>query len=252
MKIEKDYFSATLRMKGLKNPWISANIRSEMDLMKWDRAFGFAPADLKGRLHLQARAEGVYATRVEKKATLRRTTVDTVITSIPHFSLNTSLRNGYFKLASRPEAANNINFDIDAACTGSDYKKTRLAVDNLNAKVLDSYIKGFFRLDNLGDGTVEAGLETIFHLADIRKVYPLDSMDLAGDLAVHIKTKGSYQPDKHRFPVIQADLSLDNGSIQTKYYPHPLEKMHAGARITSRSTDEDKLEETQDAEPAAQ
>ncbi len=233
--LEKDFFSATFRMKGLKSPWISANIRSEMDLMKWDRAFGFAPADLKGRLHLQARAEGVYATRIEKKVTLRRTTVDTVITSIPHFTLNTSLHNGYFKLASRPEAVTNINFDVDAACTGSDYKKTKLTVQHFNANVLGSYIKGFFRLDNLGDGTVEAGLETIFHLANINKVYPLDSMDLAGDLAVHIKTKGSYQPDKHLFPVTQADLSLDNGSIQTKYYPHPLEKIHAGARIISRS-----------------
>lgn len=233
--LEKDYFSATLRMKGLKSPWISANIRSEMDLEKWDRAFGFAPADLKGRLHLQARAEGVYATRIEKKVTLRRTTTDTVIKSIPRFSLNTSLRNGYFKLASRPEAVTNINFDVDAACAGSDYKKTKLTVDNFNANVLGSYIKGFFRLDDLGDASVEAGLETIFHLADIRKVYPLDSMDLAGDLAIHIKTKGSYQPDHKKFPVTEAHLSLDNGSIQTKYYPHPLEKIHAGARIISRS-----------------
>jgi AsmA protein len=233
--LEKDYFSATLRMKGLKSPWISANIRSEMDLEKWDRAFGFAPADLKGRLHLQSRAEGAYATRIEKKTTLRGTTTDTVISSIPHFSLSASLRNGYLKLASRPEAVSNISFDVDAACTGSDYKKTKLSMDIFNANVLGSYIKGFFRLDNLGDASIEAGLETVFHLADIKKVYPLDSMELAGDLAIHIKTKGSYQPAHHLFPVTQADLSLDNGSIQTKYYPYPVEKIHAGARIISRS-----------------
>ncbi|WP_431212839.1 hypothetical protein ACQ86N_45490 [Puia sp. P3] len=64
---------------------------------------------------------------------------------------------------------------------------------------------------------------------------PLDSLDLAGDLSVHIKTKGNFLPSKQKFPVTEADLRLDNGSIQTKYYPHPLEKIQVAARITSRN-----------------
>ena len=38
--IDKDYFSAMLRMKGLKQPSIYTKVNSEMDLEKWDRAFG--------------------------------------------------------------------------------------------------------------------------------------------------------------------------------------------------------------------
>ena len=233
--LDKDYFSATLKTKGLKTPWISARVRSELDLEKWDRAFGFAPADLKGRLSLQLQAEGQYATRIEHTTTIRTTKTDTIITSIPHFSLLSSLKNGFLKFPSRPQAVRDISFDLVAGCPDNDYRHTTLKLENFNANVLTSYIKGFFRLDNAANLTIDGGLETVFHLADIKKVYPLDSMDLAGDLSVHLHTKGSYQPARHQFPVTQADLSLQNGSVQTKYYPHPLEKIQVAARIISNS-----------------
>ncbi|HLZ88599.1 MAG TPA: AsmA-like C-terminal region-containing protein, partial [Puia sp.] len=230
----KDYFNADLKLKGLKTPWVAANIQSEMDLEKWDQALGFAPADLKGRYTLQLKAEGRYATRVGRTTTLRRTKLDTVVTSIPHFTLTSTLRNGFCKLPSRPEAVSGISFDLDASCPDNDYHHTRLTVDNFNARVLTSYLKGFFHLDNATNFSIEAGLETVFHLADLKKVYPLDSMDLAGDLSAHVRTKGNYLPAKHQFPVTEADLRLDNGRIQTKYYPHPLEQIQVGARLTSK------------------
>ena len=217
--LDKDYFGASLKIKGLKTPWLSASVRSEMDLEKWDRAFGFAPADLKGRYTLRLKAEGRY---------------DSLAGHIPRFSLTSTLRNGYYKLPSKPEAITDISFDLDASCTDGDYRHTKGSLDNFNAKVLGSFLKGYLRLDNAADLSVEGGLETVFHLADLKKVYPLDSLDLAGDLSAKIRTKGVYLPAKHRFPITEADLRLDNGSIQTKYYPHPLEQIRVGARLTSK------------------
>ena len=233
--LDKDYFSAVMRVRGMKAPWISCRVRSELDLEKWDRAVGFAPADLKGRLALQLQAEGQYATRIERKVGLRKTTVDTVIASIPHFTLNAKVRDGFLKFASRPEAIRAITFDVDASCPDNDHRHVRLKLDNLSARALSSHIQGFFRLDDPANRSIEAELETVLHLADLKKVYPLDNVDVAGDLSVRLKTKGNYLPDRHRFPVTEADLQLQNGSVHTKYYPHPLEKMQVGARVISRS-----------------
>ncbi len=189
--IDKDYFSAVLKWKGFRQPYISARINSEMDLEKWHRAFGVSPFAVKGRYSLHFLADGNYATRVVRTTTLRKTKLDTVITSIPQFNLTSSLTNGYFKYASRPEAVKNISFNLDAFCTDEDYRHTRLSLDNINATVLSSYIKGFLKLGNAKTFPVDAELETVFHLSDIKKVVPLDSMDLAGDLnGSHIKTKG--------------------------------------------------------------
>jgi AsmA protein len=232
--VDKDYFSAILRMKGLTSPSVALKLRSEMDLEKWDRAIGFAPLDLKGHYTLQLLADGKYATRVVRTTSLRKVKIDTVISSIPSFTLRSSLRNGYVKYASKPESINNISFNLDASCPDNDYRHTRLSLDDLNANVLSSTIKGFCKLDDAGNFPIDAGLETLFHLADIKKVVPLDSMDLAGDLTVHLRTKGNFQPDKHRFPVTQADLQLSNGKVQTKYYPHPLENIQVSARVTSK------------------
>ena len=233
-RLGKDYFDAKLSVKGSKSPWVSATVRSEMDLEKWDRAMGFAPADLRGRYTLQLNAEGRYATRVKRTSTLRKTKLDTVVVSIPHFTLVSSLRNGYCKIPSRPEAINDIGFDLNAACADNDYHHTRLAIENLNARILGNYLKGFFHLTGVDPISVEAGLETVVHLADLKKAWPIDSLDLAGDLNVHVQTKGVYLPAKHQFPVTEADLRLDNGRIQTKYYPHPLEQIQVGARLTSK------------------
>lgn len=231
--LDKDYFSAALQVKGLRSPWIAARVRSELDLEKWDRALGFAPADLKGHLSLRGQATGTYATRIEQKAGLRKTTSDTIITSIPHFAVNSSLRGGLLKLATRPEAIRDIDFDLDASCADNNYHHTRLYLDNLNARALTSHLKGYFRLENAETFPVDAALQTTIHLADIKKVYPLDSTDLSGDLTVGVTTKGSYQPARHQFPVTRADLRLDNGRIATKYYPHPLENIQVSATITN-------------------
>lgn len=233
--IEKDYFSAILRMDGLTSPSIQAKIRSEIDLEKWDRAFGIAALDLKGRYRMQLSADGQYATKVVRTTTLRRTKIDTVISSIPTFTLTSSLKDGYLKYASRPEAISNISFALDASCADNDYRHTRLSMENLNANVLTSSIKGFFKLGTTTPASIDAGLETVLHLADIKKVIPLDSMDLAGDVSVHIKAKGEFQPSKKQFPVTEASLQLTGGTIQTKYYPHPLENIQVSARVTSRS-----------------
>jgi AsmA protein len=257
--LDKDYFSAILNVKGLKAPWISAKVNAALDLSKLDNAFGIAPVDLKGSFNLHLQADGQYATRIVRKTTVRKTILDTVISSIPRFSFTSSLHNGYFKFTSLPEAISGISFDMNAACGDNNYKDAHLAIDNINANVLTSYIKGFFHIGRPGDTPpthtppaatpsgdtpsgatpsaagfpIDAGLVTVFHLSDIKKVYPLDSMDLAGDLSVHIKTKGNYQPDKHQFPVTRADLQLSNGRVKTKYYPDPLENIQVSALVTN-------------------
>jgi AsmA protein len=233
--IDKDFFSASLQLKGLSQPWIKGHIQSRMDLEKWNQAVGIRAVELKGLYDIDAEAEGQYATRVVRRESLRHVTYDTVVTSIPRFTLRSSLSKGYFKYASFPEAVKDISFRLDASCADSDYRNTRLEMGNINAAVLTNYIKGFIKLSDIRGFRIDANLESVFHLSDIKKVMPLDSLDLAGDLKLHFSSYGSYQPARKLFPIIVADLRLDNGALQTKYYPHPLENIQVSARISNSS-----------------
>ncbi|HVU55084.1 MAG TPA: AsmA-like C-terminal region-containing protein [Puia sp.] len=229
----KDYFSGSLQFRGLSQPWIKARVFSEMDLAGWNKIAGIKTIDLRGRYDIQADAEGQYSTKVISHVGLRKTTYDTVITSIPKFTIHSALSNGYFKYASLPEAVKDISFKLDASCADNDYKNTRIDLRNINASLLGSYIRGFLKLGNAHDFPVDASLRSVINLADLKKAIPMDSLELGGDLAVNISTYGNYLPARKLFPITVANLKLTGGSIRTKYYPHPLENIQVSARISN-------------------
>lgn len=229
--IDNDYLSSVVRVQGIREPQIYAKMNAAIDLEKWDRAIGLEPFDFKGKCNFHLLAEGKYATSVVKKGL--RGIPDTVISSIPHFNLQSSLKNGYFKYASLPQAVDQINFAITASCPDSNYKHTSVSVEDINAAMLGSYIKGFFKLYNLNDLNMESKLQSVLRLDDLAQVYPMDSLQLKGDLLINMDTKGKYIPAKRVFPVAKANLQLKNGFIHTKYYPDPIENIQVTADITN-------------------
>jgi len=228
--IDQDYLSSVVRVKGLNAPQIYVKVHTAIDLDKFDNAVGLAPYALKGHFTLDLLAEGTYAKKVERDG-LRK--VDTVVASIPSFHVRSSLENGAFKYTSLPEGVNNISFRLEASCPDHDYHHAQLSLDSLNATVLSNYMKGALHLDYKNNLSILANLHSVLHLSDIRKFYPLDSMQLSGDLQTDIQAKGEYAPSRHLFPVTTALLDLKNGSIQTKYYPAPIDQIQVSARITS-------------------
>jgi AsmA protein len=230
--IGKDYFSSVMRVKGVKEPQIYAKVNTEIDLEKWSKALGIKPFAIKGRYSLHLLADGKYAIGT-KHSGLRK--IDTVITSIPKFSVQSDLKDGYFKYASLPQAVNKINFTVKADCPGNNYKHINLSVDNIEAYALNNYIKGYFKLGNTENFPIDAALQAKFHLADIKQFYPIDSIELKGDLNADVKVKGNYLPAKKKYPILTSTVKLLNGSVQTKYYPHPIENIQVNTAISNNS-----------------
>ena len=228
--LDKGYFSSVLRWKGLNAPVVYARVRTALDLEDLDNAIGIAPYDLKGRLSLDLQAQGQYATQVVRKG-LRD--LDTVVTSIPSFHLNLSLDNGYFKYASLPKAVEGITFRVRADCADHDYRHARFDLDSLRAKVLSNVLEGSLKADYTQGLSLEGGLHSVLHLSDVSQFYPLDSLQLSGDLKTDIAVKGTYDPARHRFPVTTASLDLADGRVLTKYYPHPIDHIQVSALITN-------------------
>ncbi|TDX00445.1 AsmA family protein [Dinghuibacter silviterrae] len=223
------YFSSVLRLKGLNAPSLFAHVRTSMDLGDWDRAFGLAPYDLKGRLTLALDADGQYATKVVRKG-LRE--LDTVVTSIPSFRLNAALDDGSFKYARLPKAVEGIALRLSADCPTHNYRDMHLGLDSLRARVLSDVLDGRLKA-NYASGALalDGGLHSVLHLSDIPQFYPLDSLELAGNLSTDVTVHGTYDPGHHLFPVTTAHLDLADGRVQTKYYPHPIDNIQVSAVV---------------------
>jgi len=229
--IGKDYFGSVIKVKGVKSPQIFAKINTEIDLEKWNKAFGVKAFDVKGRYSLHMVAEGKYATGIKKTGI--RHHIDTVITSIPKFTLHSAFRDGYFKYANLPEAMKNVSFNLDAGCPDQNPAHATMAITNLNINALNNYIKGYLKLSNTAGALIDASLKAKFDLADIKKFYPVDSIGLRGNLDADVQTKGRYLPAKRIFPVTNAQIDLHGGYIQTKYYPHPVENLEISTAISN-------------------
>ena len=229
--LNKDFFSSQLHVKGFSRPNIHATVNTDIDLEKWDKAFGIPAFDVKGRYRLHLQADGDYATEL-KRTGLRKT--ERVITSIPRFTLTSSLENGYYKYASLSQPIRDVRFNLDAACPDQDYRHTHVALENLHAKALDNVISGFARIRNASSFPVDAQLQALVHLAEIKSFYPLpDRLKLAGDLTIQARTQGQYVPAKRLFPVTNATLRLTDGLLQTKYYPRPIDRIQVNATVLS-------------------
>jgi AsmA protein len=227
--IGKDYFGSVLKVKGLKSPTVFTKINTDIDLEQWYKAFGIKPFQVKGRYALHLLADGKYATGIKK--TGMRQKVDTVITSIPKFTLRSAFSSGYFKYTKMPAAINNISFNLNASCPDNNIAHARMDVSNLNIQALNNYIKGYFKATNTAGSLIDAGIKAKFHLADIKQVYPVDSIDIEGDILADVKTKGRYIPARRIFPVTNAQVKLQNGYIQTRYYPHPLQNIQVNVDV---------------------
>jgi AsmA protein len=77
-------------------------------------------------------------------------------------------------------------------------------------------------------------LDAVLRLSDIQKIYPLDSIDINGNLVMSIRSSGNYEPTKKIFPKTEAVLKVEDAFLQTKYYPAPIEKIAVNATVQNK------------------
>lgn len=227
--IEKGFCKASLKTIGIDNPTIQANIHTEIDLAKIQRAIGLKAFNLQGKYGLQLQAAGKWAMQQNPASILP----DTIVSSIPAFSLRSYLKGGYFKNNSTGQAIEKASFNLQAACPNDQYQNISLSLQDINASFLGNYIKGFIVAKGGKQLTIDANLQSKIRLTSLQKIYPIDSLQIRGDLLANIVAKGALDIDKKIFPSTQATIRLKDGMVQTKYYPKPVEEININASINT-------------------
>lgn len=223
-RMDKDYFDARLHTTGLDRPYVNADLKMDMDLDKLHHAIGYSDIDVSGRFKLDLKADGQYIPGASGG-----------IQAIPSFDAKANMANGYFKMSALPQGISNINFNIQAICRDGNYLHSTVLVDGLKATALNNFIQGRIHVGNLVDYDMDAELHSNVNLAEIKQFIPMDSLSLAGMLQLDVTANGKYAPEHKLFPVIKLGLDLKNGSVQTKYYPHPISNIQVNAAISDPS-----------------
>ncbi|HVY73441.1 MAG TPA: AsmA-like C-terminal region-containing protein [Puia sp.] len=225
-RMDQDYFRAGWESHGLDEPSVRATAKGRIDLDNLKKALGISGFDMQGRLSLDADADGRFSRKIIKTS-LRKT--DTVIASIPSFHINCQVDNGTVRYPHVPEAIKQIFLKMEAFCPDANYRHAVFRIDTLHAAMLSNFLQGRFQIHSAPDFPLEGDLEGLVNLGEIKQCYSLDSLQLAGLLRFNIHTRGKYAPDHHLFPKTRSDFSLQNASVHTKYYPHPIEQINIEA-----------------------
>lgn len=221
---------ATLLLKGLEHPYVNARLNSRLDLAMLDRALGLTAADLRGKLDVQLEADGTYKTAL----VAGRRQTDTVIAAIPAYRLDLNLDEGYLKLADFDLPLERLAARLHSECPSGRWQAISLTLDTLHAAIGAGSLSAHLTLDKLEQSTVTARLNAQLALEDLARAVPLAGYDLQGRLDASVRANGLLDAERQRFPAVSGTLRLQNGRLQTPYYPQPIEQIEANVTINGK------------------
>lgn len=229
-EFNKEKTQLNLNSFGFSKPKLNAALKTKIDLEKLQKALDIKAFDVKGKLDLNLIAKGVFA----RGPLFRNNKMDTVIVSIPKFTLVGTLSDGYFKKKDLPQAVDHITMDIKLQALDSLIRNIKLDVNNLDLRSKDNYIKGRAKVTKLYPTNIDADLDLRMDLAEVKDFYPLDSLELKGILNLNYKAVGIFNYKEKKFPKTTNLVSLKNGYVKSLAYPKlPIENINFNGSLSS-------------------
>ncbi|MBX3239573.1 MAG: AsmA family protein [Chitinophagaceae bacterium] len=221
------YLRASSHTIGLTQPYIKSHAQVNLDLEQWDRALGIAAFELKGKLNADVSTNGKF----ERTQHPRKWKKDLIVTSIPAFDLRAQMKDGYFKYTDLPHAVTDISFTLNSRCPDSLYRHTTVSIEDLNARALNSLIRGHIKITSPDEPDIDASFSTNINLGELPSVIPMDSIDIAGMLSLVAEINGKYNAEKNIFPKTNVAFRLEDGRLKTPYYPNAIQKINLVSEI---------------------
>jgi len=151
----------------------------------------------------------------------------------PDLALDLKLSEGYVRYGDAPFAASNLFLDLHSRMPSLDMDSLQVTIDSVFCNVDKDYLGGRIRLAGLSKPLIDARLNAKMDLAKASSAFGLPGLSVAGMLNMDAVSKGRYDPATGAFPVTNASISLQNGSVRTGYYPRPISNIQLLAKVSN-------------------
>jgi AsmA protein len=210
--------------------------------------------DLKEILSLIPESLGPWLknTRVRGKGDLRASFQGLYLPDegqIPNLIMSLNLKDGLIRHQGAPEPMENINFDLRITIPSLLVENTILYLDTLSMRLGNGYMRGKLLLEGFDPANINSSLDVKMNLSRLNQALGIDALDLRGYLSLDFRAKGiysteqiphSYRQQEYRtasFPVFDLKSQLENGFIQWRDMPVPIEDMAWKFHIQGRDSD---------------
>lgn len=177
--------------------------------------------DVKGSIDIKASLSGNYIAETK---------------TMPSFSLNMAIRNGYISNRKTPTPFQNFFLNLETKIPGFNMDSLYVNVDSIHANIGDDYLSAVCLWRGLNKPEVHAKLNGELDLEKWQKAIGLPGLDVKGHLSFHGKADGKYSkgqnPKNFRpdtiitsIPAFQVNATFRNGNFKYPSLPKAVEKV---------------------------
>lgn len=144
--------------------------------------------------------------------------------TIPAFQVNLIAENGMFQYPDLPTPVTNINLNMLVSNKIGNIDSTIVNVKSFHADLGSNPLDARFLLEGLAPYKIDTEVKASLNLAELTRIFPMDSLDLKGNYNLNLAANGVYDSASNQFPRVNMAMDLQNGYIKSGDYP-PLENV---------------------------
>jgi len=167
---------ASLLVKNLSNYDMVADISASLNLQELSQMFPLEGMTLKGLYSVDLKASGIY---------------DSVQNKFPSIDATMGLKNGYVKTNEFPYTLQDLHFDAKITDPTGLMKDFKAVVTDFSMTMDEEPFKANLTFSNLINYTWDLTAQGGIDLEKITKVFPLEGMELKGNIDADLSTKGT-------------------------------------------------------------
>ncbi|SCY50968.1 AsmA family protein [Flavobacterium caeni] len=153
----------------------------------------------------------------------------------PDVAFNMKIRDGEIESNKAPLPVTNLYLNFDTKLPALDPERLQVNIDSIFFNVGKDYFKAIVKSEGMSKPVIDARVQSELDLQKMDQAFGIDNIDLKGKLDMNIVSKGTYDKTKDLFPVTNGKFSLQNASVQTTYYPQPIQNINLVASLTNRN-----------------
>lgn len=149
--------------------------------------------------------------------------------SFPGFQFNLTIDDGMFQYPELPRPVQHVNLDLAVLNESGNLDYTSVNLSKFSLEFGNQPFIGSFFLKDLVNYEMDAKLKGTLDLLEMTSIFPIEDMELKGQLAIDVNAAGRYDSLSGEIPKVDAEVNLSNGFVKSTAYPAPIDNINVKA-----------------------
>jgi uncharacterized protein involved in outer membrane biogenesis len=156
-------------------------------------------------------------------------------TQMPAFRVNLNVADAMFQYPDLPTPVSNINLNMLVDNPDGNIDNTVIDVKKFHMDFGSNPLDARALISKLYPTEVDANINAKLNLAELSKMFPVEGLEMRGNVAINLTAKGVYDSLKKTIPSINSLMSLANGYVKTAAFPLPLQDLKFTSSVKNTS-----------------